>query len=168
MDADVAGIVAIAAGALALAAIAWSAGLARRLRRVKEAQGAVLGESGTRDLASHATELERRLVALAEEVDESVRRLEAGDAGLARRLDGAVSHCSVVRYDAMGEMSGRQSSSVALLDSSGSGVVMSSILHREQARLYAKQIVNGRSELELSPEEQEALRGAMAGPAGGG
>jgi Protein of unknown function (DUF4446) len=46
-------------------------------------------------------------------------------------------------------------------------VVMSSILHREQARLYAKQIVGGRSELELSPEEQQALQTAMAsGPPG--
>jgi hypothetical protein len=67
----------------------------------------------------------------------------------------------------MGEMTGRQSSSVALLDSNGNGVVMSSILHREQARLYAKQIVGGRSELELSPEEQQALQTAMAsGPPG--
>jgi hypothetical protein len=61
----------------------------------------------------------------------------------------------------MGEMTGRQSSSVALLDSYGTGVVLSSILHREQARLYAKPIDGGRSEFELSPEEQEALEVAM-------
>jgi hypothetical protein len=59
-------------------------------------------------------------------------------------------------------MTGRQSSSVALLDASRSGVVLSSILHREQARLYAKQIVDGRSEFDLSPEEQEALSAALA------
>jgi hypothetical protein len=62
----------------------------------------------------------------------------------------------------MGEMTGRQSSSVALLDASRSGVVLSSILHREQARLYAKQVVAGRSEFDLSPEEQEALSAALA------
>ncbi len=67
----------------------------------------------------------------------------------------------MVRYDAMGEMSGRQSSSVALLDSHRDGVVLSSILHREQARLYAKRIIDGSSELELSPEEQEALSSAL-------
>jgi hypothetical protein len=161
VDADVAGIVAIAAGAVALLALVWGALLSRRLRRLRELQGVVLGEGGSRDLVAHAGELERRLVALADQVSRSVERLEGTDTGLARRLDGAVSHCSVIRYDAMGEMTGRQSSSVALLDSSGSGVVMSSILHREQARLYAKQIVNGRSELELSPEEQQALQAAM-------
>ena len=67
----------------------------------------------------------------------------------------------MVRYDAMGEMTGRQSSSVALLDSHGTGVVFSSILHREQARLYVKPINAGQSEFDLSPEEQEALEAAM-------
>ena len=58
-------------------------------------------------------------------------------------------------------MSGRQSSSIALLDAHRSGVVMSSILHRENARVYVKQIVEGESELELSPEEREALDTAL-------
>ena len=70
---------------------------------------------------------------------------------------------SLIRYDAYGEMSGRQSSSVALLDEHRSGVVLSSILHRDQARVYVKQIVEGRSELDLSPEEQEAIDTALAG-----
>jgi hypothetical protein len=40
---------------------------------------------------------------------------------------------------------------------------VSSIHHRDQARLYAKQVVEGRGTLELSPEEQEAIRVALAG-----
>ena len=68
---------------------------------------------------------------------------------------------SLIRYDAYGEMSGRQSSSIALLDSHQSGVVMSSILHRENARVYVKQLHEGSSELELSPEEQEAVAAAL-------
>ena len=60
-------------------------------------------------------------------------------------------------------MSGRQSSSIALLDSHRSGLVMSSILHRENARVYVKRIVEGESELELPPEEREALETALAG-----
>jgi Protein of unknown function (DUF4446) len=161
MDADVAGIVAIAAGALAVAGVIWGAILARRLRQLRGRQSVVLGNGDPRDLVAHASELEQRLLALADEVSGSVERLDSRDADLSRRLQGAVSRCSVVRYDAMGEMTGRQSSSVALLDAAGNGVVMSSILHREQARLYAKQIVGGRSELELSHEEQQALRTAM-------
>ena len=60
-------------------------------------------------------------------------------------------------------MSGHQSLSIALLDASRSGIVLSSILHRDQARLYVKQVRDGESELKLSPEEEEALALALAG-----
>jgi hypothetical protein len=60
-------------------------------------------------------------------------------------------------------MSGRQSTSIALLDAHRTGLVLSSIHHRDQARLYAKQILNGEPEFELSPEENEAVRLAFAG-----
>ena len=83
------------------------------------------------------------------------------------RIDGAVSYRAGVRYDAYGEMSGQQSSSIALLDSHRSGVVLSSILHRENARVYVKQVTGGRAEHELSPEEQEAVASALAAEPGG-
>jgi Protein of unknown function (DUF4446) len=82
------------------------------------------------------------------------------------RIDGCVAYRSVVRYDAYGEMSGRQSSSIALLDAHRSGVVLSSILHRENARVYVKQLVEGTAEQELSPEEQEAITAALEGRTG--
>ena len=68
-----------------------------------------------------------------------------------------------MRYDAYGEMTGRQSSSMALLDDAGTGVVLSSILHREQARMYVKSVRDGQSEFELSPEENEAIQTALKG-----
>jgi hypothetical protein len=79
------------------------------------------------------------------------------------RLDGAIAYRALVRYDAYNEMSGHQSTSIALLDARRDGVVLSSIHHREQARLYAKQVRDGRAEIELSPEEAEAVRLALEG-----
>ena len=79
------------------------------------------------------------------------------------RLDGAIAYHGLVRYDAYNEMSGRQSTSIALLDTRRSGVVLSSIHHRDQARLYAKLIHRGEGELQLSPEEAEAVRQALSG-----
>ena len=158
------GIVALAAAGLALVALLLWLLAARRLREIRAAQRAVLGEGGARDVVEHALDLERSLAGLERHIEEVVGRLDGRDAELTARLDGAVTHCAVVRYDAMGEMTGRQSSSVALLDSHRSGVVLSSILHREQARLYAKQIIEGRSEFELSPEEKEALQTALESP----
>ena len=79
-----------------------------------------------------------------------------------QRLDGCVTFRALVRYDAYNELSGHQSSSLALLDSHRSGVVLSSIVHRDQARLYVKQIIHGEAEIELSPEEREAVESALA------
>jgi hypothetical protein len=60
-------------------------------------------------------------------------------------------------------MSGRQSTTLALLDANRTGLVLSSIHHRDQARLYAKRLHNGTPELELSPEEAEAVELALRG-----
>jgi Protein of unknown function (DUF4446) len=57
--------------------------------------------------------------------------------------------------------------SIALLDDDRSGIVLTCIHHRDQARLYGKQVRGGQAELELSPEEEEAVRLALS-PAGSG
>lgn len=157
-----AGILALAAGALALIALLAVAVLAARLRRLRAAQRTVLGEAGERDLVRHAAGVERRVGELATSLEELAARLaERLDAAEAR-LERSLSHASVVRYDAYDEMSGRQSSSVAILDDRGDGILLSAILHREQARLYAKPVSAGDSELGISPEEREAIEAAMA------
>ena len=76
-----------------------------------------------------------------------------------------IAHRALVRYDAYGELSGHQSISLALLDSDRNGVVLSSIAHRDTARLYCRQVLDGRGEHELSPEEDEAIRLALTGEA---
>jgi uncharacterized protein DUF4446 len=157
------GIVALAgcaAAAVALIAVVWLALAVRRLRRD---QRVVLGDGDAQDLAGHAAGLEREFRVLHEYVEDAAARLHERMRVAEERLDGAVAYRALVRYDAYGEMSGHQSTSIALLDANRSGVVLSSILHRDQARLYAKRVDRGRGELELSPEEQEAVRLALAG-----
>ena len=163
------GIVALAAGGLALIALVAILVLARSLRRLRSDQRAILGGSTPQDLVTHAAELDRGFGSLNDYVTDVVAGLDARLAAAEGRLDGAVAFHGLVRYDAYNEMSGRQSTSIALLDSRGSGIVISSIHHRDQARLYAKQVVAGRAELELSPEEEEAMRAALSGevPAAG-
>ena len=157
-----AGIVALVAGALALVAIIVTVALWRALRRLRADQRAILGGSSPQDLVTHAAELDRGFGSLNDYVTDVVAGLDARLAAAEGRLDGAVAFHGLVRYDAYNEMSGRQSTSIALLDSSASGIVLSSIHHRDQARLYAKRVQDGRGELELSPEEQEAVRLALA------
>ena len=156
------GIVALAAAGVAAVALLWVIVLAVKLRRVRAAQRTVMGE-GQADLVAHAAQIQEAFVQLRDWVEETATRLEERMATAEGRLDGCVSHTSLVRYDAMGELSGQQSSTMALLDSRRTGVVVSSILHRDQARVYVKQVRDGESELELSPEEQQAIEDAMAG-----
>ena len=156
------GIVALAGAGVAAVALLWVIVLAVKLRRVRAAQRTVMGE-GQADLVAHAAQIQEAFVQLRDWVEETATRLEERMATAEGRLDGCVSHTSLVRYDAMGEMSGQQSSTMALLDSRRTGVVVSSILHRDQARVYVKQVRDGESELELSPEEQQPIEDAMAG-----
>jgi hypothetical protein len=154
------GIVAIAAAAIAVVTFAIAVFLAIRLRRVRADQRTVLGGQD-QDLVAHAAALQSQFEALSQYLQDAADRLD-GRMGVAElRLDEAIAFRALVRYDAYGEMSGRQSTSIALLDATRSGLVLSSIHHRDQARLYAKQVQNGRPELELSPEESEAVRIAL-------
>jgi hypothetical protein len=152
-----AGTAALVAGGVAIVALALALFCVLRLRRVRADQSAVLGESSPQDLVDYARGLEAEVARLVTRLEDVRDHVEA----TARRVDGAITHSAVVRYDAYNEMSGRQSSSIALLDDHRNGVVLSSILHREQARLYAKPVRSGRSELDLSPEEQAAVDTAL-------
>ena len=156
-------IVALAAAGTATLALVIVLVLAFRVRRVRASQRAVMGEGGATDLVSHASALQTAFVELRDWVEDAARGLEERVSSAEERIDGCVAYRSLVRYDAYGEMSGRQSSTIALLDERRSGVVMSSILHRDQARVYVKQIRQGESELELSPEELEAIERALSG-----
>ncbi len=75
----------------------------------------------------------------------------------------ALRDLGVVRYDALREMSGQLSFSVALLNAAGDGVVLSSINGRSETRTYAKIVLGGSGTQELSPEEEQAVRSARLG-----
>ncbi len=158
------GTAALVAGGIALVALLLAVVLAFKLRRLRAAQVAVLGDHERRDLVSHAERLETGFLELRDWVEDTFGRLEEQSARQEARIDGCVAYRALVRYDAYGEMSGQQSSSLALLDARRSGVVISSILHREQARVYVKQLNEGESQLQLSPEENQAIDAALSSP----
>jgi hypothetical protein len=159
------GIIAITAGAVAVVALLCCAALAISLRRLRRAQALVLGEHGQEDVIAHAARLQDAFEALRAYVDDVALRLDDRLAGVETALRGTIAHRALVRYDAYNELSGHQSLSIALLDEEQSGVVLSCIHHRDQARVYAKQVTAGQGELELSPEEAEAVRVALSSPA---
>jgi hypothetical protein len=157
VSASVAGWIAIGAAAAAAVALLFAVGYWISLRSVRRAQLVLLG-GGKSDLVDFAVSLQGRVDDLHRTVDELAGRLGHVD----RRVDETVSKTAIVRYDAYENSGGHQSASVAMLDSSRSGVVLSAIQGRDYARIYVKEIDRGHASIALSPEELEAVERAMS------
>jgi hypothetical protein len=149
--------VALAACVAALLALAAAIVLWSRLRRLRAAQDVLLG-GRTRDLVDFAVSLQGRIDDLHRAVDE----VAAGLSRVDRRVDGAITNTSVVRYDAYEDTGGQQSASYAFLDATRTGTVVTAIQGRDYARIYVKELDRGTASVALSPEEQEAVERAMA------
>jgi hypothetical protein len=150
-------VVAIAAAAAAAVALALCFWLVLRIKHLRDAQRVLLG-GGKADLVDFAVSLQGRIDDLHRAVDE----VAGGLARVDRRVDGAVTNTSVIRYDASEGAGGHQSASLAFLDAARSGVVVSAIQGRDYARIYVKELDHGKAPVALSPEEQEAVERAMA------
>jgi hypothetical protein len=148
---------AVAACAVAVVALGVSVWAVVLLSRVRAAQVVLLG-GGKHDLVDFAVSLQGRIDDLHRAVDE----VAAGLSRVDRRVDGSVANTAIVRYDAISGTGGHQSASVALLDASRTGVVLSAIQDRDYARIYVKELDQGRPAIALSPEEQAAVERAMA------
>lgn len=81
--------------------------------------------------------------------------------GRIENVQGALRNVALVRYDALREMSGRMSFSLALLDEKGDGVTISAIATSGDTRVYAKGVAHGKGEHELTPEEEQAVAAAL-------
>ena len=123
-----------------------------------QASQSVLLGSGQQDLVEFAVALQARIDDLHRGVDE----VAAGLSRVDRRVDRSVTNTAVVRYDAYEGTGGQQSASVALLDATRTGTVVTAIQGRDYARIYVKDLDRGRSAVALAPEEQEAVDRAMA------
>ncbi|MBV8258102.1 MAG: DUF4446 family protein [Actinobacteria bacterium] len=151
----------IAIGAAAVAVVSLLVGIACyvALRRVRTAQNVLLGATsgGKGDLVDFAVSLQARIDELHRSIDDLASRVSRTD----QRMDQAVAKTGIVRYDAYENSGGHQSASVALLDASRTGVVLSAIQGRDYARIYIKELDRGRASVALSPEEEDAVERAM-------
>jgi len=95
-------------------------------------------------------------------IEQELDRLRARALELERRLAESKRHLGLVRYDAFEDVRGNQSFAMAVYDDQGNGAVLNSIVGRADCRVYCKPLLNGRSERDLSQEEQRAIREAKA------
>jgi len=149
-------VVALVAAVVLLGAwVAWlqrsEAVLRRRLRRVLPE-----GESGGIDEI-----LDRQLKSV-ESLSERVDALNKLHHELEHLSQRTLQKVAVIRYNPFSDTGGDQSFAIALLDSLGNGVVVSSLHSRTDTRVFAKPVQSGRSKFQLSDEEQDAIRKALA------
>ena len=158
---DIAPYLALGAAAVDLVLIVVVIVLVRRQNRLRHAQMAVLGVHGERDLVAHAHDLADQVHNLRDAVEALEARLDTHKA----HLRTAFTRRALVRYDAFRDIGGQQSTSIALLDDTSSGIVISMIHSREYARIYVKELRQSVPDRALSPEEIQVVEAAMAQPA---
>lgn len=95
----------------------------------------------------------RQRVALEEDLESLRHRIQA----LEHKMPSTKRYLGLVRFDAFEDVGGEQSFALAVYDEQGNGAVVSSIIGRQDCRVYAKQIQNGRSSQDLSREEEQAI-----------
>ena len=135
--------------------VAWlqrsEALLRRRLRRVlPEGESGGIDEILDRQL--------KRIDSLTERV-EALNKLHHELENLTQRT---IQKVAVIRYNPFSDTGGDQSFAIAILDSLGNGVVVSSLHSRTDTRVFAKPVQSGRSRFQLSDEEQDAIKKALA------
>jgi hypothetical protein len=155
---DIAPYLALGAAALAVVLLGLVVRLLVGQRRLRRAQLAVLGAHGERDLVAHAQDLEEQV----RNLRDAVQGLDGLLASYKTDLDKAFTHRAIVRYDAFRDIGGQQSASIALLDNTASGVVISMIHSRDYARIYVKQLRRSVPDRALSPEEIDVVAQALA------
>ena len=110
--------------------------------------------------------LEGILLDLGERMKRAEERLLSGETRIGQLEEEATTHLqrwALQRYKAFANIGGDQSFSFVLLDRKGDGVMLSSIYGRDESRVYAKSISNGKANYPLSDEEQQVLAAALEG-----
>lgn len=148
-------VIVLAAAILGLAA--WLLVLQRSESRLRSRLRRILSDNGS-------TGLDEVLAGQATRIEQLATRVDALTA-LQRELESATGRSlqkvGVVRFNPFQDSGGDQSFAIALLDQRGSGVLVSSLHGRAETRIFAKQVINGRSTHSLSDEEQQAIREAL-------
>lgn len=153
------GTLAVGLGVLALLV---SVGVFASFASVRRRLIVLQGKAGQQDILEAVARQVEEVRALRGEIGRLSQELGA----LAHAFRGAIQRFAVYRYDAFEDMGGKMSFSAAFLNDLGDGVVISCINGRQEARTYAKPVTNTKSEYNLSPEEQEAIRLALAARVG--
>ena len=124
--------------------------LKRRYDRFMQGSEAMSLEDEMQRLAGDVARLKKESKAYANDIDL-----------LFSKHEGALQRLGLVKYDAFAEMGGKMSFALAILDERNSGVIINSVHSSTGCYSYIKRVTEGRCEINLSPEEAEAMNKAI-------
>jgi len=145
---------AIVAASLAAIALVMSLGLALQVAALRRRLAAVPRDGDVINLMRSIDNDLAKLESVIGQLEPRLRQVE-------RRLPLALSYTGVVTYDAFGDISGKLSRSIALLDSNGDGLVISLLVGRTETLFFTKEVRSGSGTERLSPEETAVISRAM-------
>ena len=94
---------------------------------------------------------------LALEIKQKLKNQEIQIVDMKKDAMNNIQHIGVVRFNPFKETGGSQSFAIALTDKKGTGVVISSLFTRDRMNVFAKPVIDGASEYNLTEEEQSAI-----------
>lgn len=141
---------------LAIISLITAAAAAASVGRLKKRYKAMMRTSQGKDLEGLILQGQQQVDALLNQVAAQESRLRSQE----ERVKNKALTPMIARYNAFGEPGNDLSFSVAILDESKTGVVISSIFGREESRTYAKPVGNGHSTYTLTPEEIKVIEAA--------
>ncbi len=144
--------------------LSYTASVSRRLKSLAKRQASKVTDGSIGEITDWLNEHSDAITALKGYLES----MSAEHTEKMTRLAECIQKFGMVRFNAFDDIGGEQSFALVLLDGNNSGVAISSLYSRQDARLYAKGIVNGEAERPLSGEEQRALRMALEGRASAG
>lgn len=158
LDEQTLSLVVVALVVAVLILIAWVALLQRSETRLRRRLRRVLPEGESSGIDEILDRQLKRIDGLTERID-ALNKLHHELESLSQRT---IQKVAVIRYNPFADTGGDQSFAIALLDSLGNGVVLSSLHSRTDTRVFAKAVQGGRSKYQLSDEEQDAIKKALA------
>jgi biopolymer transport protein ExbB/TolQ len=112
----------------------------------------------------NAKSLEKEIMGLADDNSYLREAIDANSSSIKNvsdRLEKAYQKAGVVKYNAFEQMGAQLSYSIALLDADNDGFILNSVHSTDGCYSYAKEIKDGKCDITLGKEEQEALLEAM-------
>jgi hypothetical protein len=144
-------------GGLSIVLIICFIVLYRKLSKLRKAYVKMINGGSPQNVESLIIDLQEKIKALHEQQTKDRQTIQA----LADSMKKIKGYVGIHRYNAFGEGGNDLSFSMAIMDESQDGVVITGIHTREQMYVYAKPVTQGQSKYVLSPEEKEAIARSM-------